>query len=52
MVSATVVLPDTEVESALESLRNNRTLHRRGQSDTTARLRVLSRRQAREGMRA
>jgi hypothetical protein len=32
--SATVVLPDTEVAAALESLRNNRTLHMRGQSDT------------------
>jgi hypothetical protein len=34
MASATVVLPDAEVQAALASLRNNRTLHMRGQSDT------------------
>lgn len=34
IASATVVLPAAEVESTLESLRNNRLLHRRGQSDT------------------
>lgn len=32
--AATVVLPETEVASTLEALRNNRSLHRRGQSDT------------------
>jgi hypothetical protein len=34
VISATVVLPATEVAAALESLRNNPTLHSRGQSDT------------------
>ena len=34
VVSATVVLPDEDVQAALESLRNNRALHMRGQSDT------------------
>ena len=34
VVSATVVLPDEDVQSALASLRNNRSLHMRGQSDT------------------
>ena len=34
IASATVVLPAAEVESTLTSLRNNRLLHRRGQSDT------------------
>jgi hypothetical protein len=33
-VTATVVLPATEVEAALASLRNNRDLHSRGQSAT------------------
>jgi hypothetical protein len=33
-VSATVTLPDTEVAGALEALANNRSLHRRGQSET------------------
>ena len=32
-VSATVVLPVTETEAALETLRNNRSLHSRGQSE-------------------
>ncbi|MEO8308698.1 MAG: hypothetical protein ABI616_11740 [Pseudomonadota bacterium] len=32
--SATVVLPAKEIASALDSLRNNRSLHSRGQSDT------------------
>jgi hypothetical protein len=32
--SATVELPAAEVTAALEALRNNRTLHKRGQSDT------------------
>lgn len=34
VVSAKVVLPSGDVEAALASLRNNRTLHSRGQSDT------------------
>jgi hypothetical protein len=34
VISATVVLPDEDVQSALASLRNNRSLHMRGQSDT------------------
>jgi hypothetical protein len=34
VASATVVLPAAEVESALASLRNNRLLHQRGQSDS------------------
>jgi uncharacterized membrane protein len=34
VASATVVLPDSEIASVLESLRNDRTLHSRGQSDT------------------
>jgi len=34
VASAKVVLPSGDVEAALASLRNNRTLHSRGQSDT------------------
>ena len=34
VVTATVVLPASEVEAALVSLRNNRSLHSRGQSAT------------------
>jgi len=33
-VTATLVLPDGEVAAALEALRRNRSLHRRGQSET------------------
>ena len=33
-VSGTVVLPDAEVRAALESLRGNRSLHKRGHSET------------------
>jgi hypothetical protein len=33
-VSATVVLPVAEVDAVLQALRNNRSLHRRGQSET------------------
>jgi len=33
-VSATVVLPDSDAESALKALRDNLTLHSRGQSET------------------
>jgi hypothetical protein len=33
-VSATVALPSAEVAAALEALRNNPSLHRRGQSDS------------------
>ena len=34
VMTATVVLPASEVEAALSSLRNNRSLHSRGQSAT------------------
>lgn len=33
-ITATVALPDSEVASALEALRNNRSLHMRGQSES------------------
>jgi len=33
-VSGTVALPDAEVRAALESLRRNRSLHKRGNSET------------------